>query len=347
MKTRRNLEASRIQRADKAAAMGRLMLGEIRLVQDFLLVGERDYASLPRRSLKSGISDVRGRLSTELEKFCHHNFEGMTVAKLADLYDDSVPHIGQLGTYAVPLTEFQRRFAKVRVSALGDAPPYATVVLSLRGLKYLFPEQQLTSDLVATLDMLKRFVATTASTEEHADYIARNRRFAARSCVAAAFNLLEAVLNGFLWELVQAGAANRVALTTKQREMLKEPTKTTLRGKLTQLPLLLTGSPLVPASDIESLLDSAKRYRDSLTHPSPFAAPASHGGYEKLEYFYSIDERIARKILGDVTTVLSALFAHVNAPQPQWFTTLVRECESPEASALEMTHGSRARVAHT
>jgi hypothetical protein len=340
MKTRRNLEASKIQRADKAAAIGRLMLGEVKHMREFLDVGKRDYGSLPRRALRSGVSDIQERLSSELEKFCGHNFEGMTAAKLADLYDVSALHIEQIGIYVIPLPEFQKCFARVRSNALADAPQYATVVLTLQGLKYRFPEQQLTGDVIATLDLFKRFRHASVFTSEQADYIARSIRFAARSCVAAAFNLLEAVLNGLLWQLVQSGVKNSVNITAKQREMLEEPTKASLRGKLMNLPVLLTGFPLINLSATERVLDSAKRYRDSLTHPSPFTAPASHGGYDKLEYFYSINEPIAKKILGDVISVLEALFNHLKAQRPKWFAILRQEFESPEPSDLETMHGS-------
>ena len=68
--------------------VGRLLLGEVRDWSEFLEPEVDDLANLPRRQLKSGKADVRGRLSHELMRFCDKNFVGMNVARLSEMYEE-------------------------------------------------------------------------------------------------------------------------------------------------------------------------------------------------------------------------------------------------------------------
>ena len=80
-------EVARIRQANKACAAGRLLLGEVRSWEEFLEADTLDLASLPRRQLKAGSRDVAQVLASEIARFCRRNFDGMTEARLAELYD--------------------------------------------------------------------------------------------------------------------------------------------------------------------------------------------------------------------------------------------------------------------
>ncbi len=313
--------AAAICEADKAAAVGRLMLGQISDLEDYFGVARLDYSSLPRRMRRSGARDVRGRMEAELGKFCRNNFEGMTVAALAKLYDASVPHLKTSGVFALGLQQFVANYAGVKDKTLGDAPQYATVVMSVRGLEFLFPEYWLASDLRMAIKLLMSDI-------EPVDQQWNLSRFASCSCIASCFGLLEGFLNGLVWEAAQVGLASHANLTAKQREILAEPTRPTLRDKLLNVPVILTGSSLPKMDELDRLIDKAKRFRDSLTHPSPFAAPTGYGGYDKLEHFYSINRIVAVAIMVDALAVMDAIFRHIGRTKPRWFEEILTDCNT-------------------
>jgi hypothetical protein len=66
-------EAAKIRQANRAAAVGRLLLGEFQDWSKFLSVETDDLEALPRRMLKAGKVDVQKRLSEEIRKFCKQN----------------------------------------------------------------------------------------------------------------------------------------------------------------------------------------------------------------------------------------------------------------------------------
>lgn len=66
----REREAKMIRQANRAAAVGRLMLGEFNSWQEFLEADVLDLENLPRRQLKSGKTDVKRRLYSEIKSFC-------------------------------------------------------------------------------------------------------------------------------------------------------------------------------------------------------------------------------------------------------------------------------------
>jgi len=70
MVTGRQRESAVIRQANRALAMGRLMLGEFRDWDEFLHADQLDLAGLRRSQLKAGVADVKHRLSRELKKFC-------------------------------------------------------------------------------------------------------------------------------------------------------------------------------------------------------------------------------------------------------------------------------------
>ncbi len=136
----REKEARLIRKANRAATVGRLMLGEINTWQEFLQADVLELENLPRRQLRSGKSDVKKRLTPEIKKFYSRNFSRMTNSKLSLLYEDIKAFRG----LEIPLKEFEEKYASVKPSVLKGNPAHLTVTISLWGLQFKFPEDELT-----------------------------------------------------------------------------------------------------------------------------------------------------------------------------------------------------------
>lgn len=237
----RNKEAYVIRQANRAAAVGRLMLGEMRNWIEFLGADQLDYTILPRRQLKSGKADVKRRLSAELEKFCEKNFTGMTQRQLSRMYEDIKAFRGM----EMPLFEFERRFAPVRKEILRGNPAHLTVSISLWGLQFRIPEEELAKDIMEAAQL-------TANAQEQLRHyesspqvellrnrakigsLLRQKMFATRSGVIACFNLMEAYLNGIAWDYLRA--ADTAGLSNRSKKLLEDSTSASIREKLQKYP---------------------------------------------------------------------------------------------------------------
>lgn len=145
-------EAAVIRQANRASAVGQLLLGELRDWSEFLAAETDDLEGLPRRMLKAGKSDIRRRLSPEINRFCSKNFVGMDLPKLGRLYEKIKAHRG----LEMPLAEFEAEFAEVRDIVLQGQPRHATVVMSLWGLQFKYPEHMLARDISEALTLLRQ-----------------------------------------------------------------------------------------------------------------------------------------------------------------------------------------------
>jgi len=327
----RGREASMIRQANRAAAVGRLMLGKTRHWVEFLEADRVDLTALPRRQLKSGKADVRRRLSAELERFCERNFKGMTPQRLSDMYEDIKAFRGM----EMPLSEFERRFAPVRSEVLRSNPAHLTVSVSLWGLQFRVPEEELAKDIMEAAELaassheqLKEF-EKNAQTELLRDRVKigsllRRKMFAARSGGIACFNLIEAYLNGIAWDYLRT--ADTDALSNRRKRLLEDSSSASMRDKLLKYPEIIAGtSPWsTNDTDVTQFLDVVKPFRDSLVHPSPFATPEKFGGYDKLRLLYRIDKETAD--LAAVTTAKLALRIHKHVKPkellPPWLEEL-------------------------
>ena len=119
-----------------ASAVGRLMLGEMSNWQEFLEPGAIELESLPRRILKAGSKDVRGRVSKEVKKSCERNFKNLTEAKLDLLYEDVKAFRG----LEMPVKAFEEKDGKVCRKVLKDAPSHSTVEAYFNGLAWDFAQ---------------------------------------------------------------------------------------------------------------------------------------------------------------------------------------------------------------
>jgi len=331
----RQREAKLIRRAYRAAAVGQLMLGELNTWHEFLEADVIDLESLPRRLLKAELSRVRERLSQEIRNFCSKNFRGMDERKLSLLYEDIKAYRG----FELPLPEFEEKFAPVRREILKGNPAHLTVCISLWGLQFRFPEDELVKDLALALhlaseaqDEMMQYSRKThselkASKAEIAS-LGRKTAFAARSAVLCCFNLMEAYLNGLAWDYVQTHDISR--LSNRKRKLLEDTISVSIRDKLEKYPRILAGEELwqEPDQELEGFIDTLKPFRDSLVHPSPFSAPDKFGGYDKLRLFYRIDYDTALLTADLLVKLVQRIHVHVycdTPAAPEWITELESE----------------------
>ena len=320
-----------IRRANRAAAVGRLMLGETRHWVEFLEADRVDLAALPRRQVKSGKADIKRRLSAELEVFCERNFKGMTLQRLSDMYEEIKAFRGM----EMQLPEFERRFAPVRAEVLRGNPAHLTISVSLWGLQFRVPEEELAKDIVEAAEL------ATASHEQLTEFgrnaqaallrdrikigsLFRRKMFAARSGVMACFNLMEAYLNGIAWDYLRT--ADTDVLSNRRKKLLEDSSSASMREKLLKYPEIIAGtSPWsINDTDVTQFLEVVKPFRDSLVHPSPFAAPEKFGGYDKLRLLYRIDKETTDLAAAITAKLVQRIHKHVKPkePLPPWLEEL-------------------------
>jgi len=331
----RDREAARILKANKAVAVVRLMGGLLKDWHEFFEPSTADLQSLPRRNLKSGHADVKKRLSKELDKFCNKNFLNMTEDSLAKLYDDVSGHRG----LEMPLLKFEEKYAAILPRRRADIPRHSTVVISLWGLQYQYPEDELAKDLreaiiVATsssakLEKLKKISHAEALKKK--DEVARlvsKENFSSRSAILCCFNLIEAYLNGLAWKFSQDDS-NLSALSQKKRNLILDTGKTTLRAKIIKYPEIISGTALWTENDepVKSFLEIFKPFRDSLVHPSPFDAPEKFGGYDKLRKIYDVKKGTAVEIVRTATRMILDINMHLIGQDvpPIWLKEIINE----------------------
>ena len=326
----RDKEAAYIRQANRASAVGRLVLGEFDDWAEFLRADTEDLGTLPRRMLKAGKADVRKRLSKEVSRFCSMNFVGMDEKKLSSLYEAVKAHRG----LELPLPEFETRYAKVKDAVLKGQPRHCTVVISLWGLQFKYPEAMLAKDVIEALSLVRQADEVLRKHEERSHRSVKAERdeissaisqssFGARMCVLSCFNLVEAFSNGLAWDFSK-DLVKIASLSEKRRKLIQDGA---IRDKLLKYPEIISGIALWGEQDdpVKSFLEQIKPFRDSIVHPSPFSTPERYGGHDKLEHLYRIDSQKAEQAAKVSAEVIEKMFRHVkgsNTVLPEWLQDL-------------------------
>jgi hypothetical protein len=148
--------------------------------------------------------------------------------------------------------------------------------------------------------------------------------FAARSGVIACFNLMEAYLNGIAWDYLRT--ADTTLLSNRSKKLLEDSTSASIREKLQKYPEIIAGTSPWSADDTDlvQFLEVVKPFRDSLVHPSPFAAPEKFGGYDKLRLLYRTDKETADSAISTTAKLVTRIHKHIRpkAPLPPWLEEL-------------------------
>ncbi len=331
----RDRDARAIREANCAAAVGRLMLGEVTSWNEYVSVGRRELHALPRKRLKAGSVDVKLRLNSEIDDFCRKNFRGMTIKKLAGLYDQVQPPYG----LKAPLVEFEERVAKLNDVVTKHCPKHATVSISLWGLQFEFPEDHLSKDLRLHVrnareanESLKKMRGKSHALllRDQSNIATLHQQLLAsvRASLFSCHSLMEAYFNGLGWEFLRVNG-NNTALSEKQRKFLAGE-EGTLRKKVAEFPVIISGKSrgIEYEKSIGILFDVLKPFRDSIAHPSPFSAPEKFGGYDKLSKLYEADYPLAELALTLTCDVLTKAHEHIRGskvPIPAWLDELVSE----------------------
>lgn len=329
----RDREIQALRRTQRAASVGRLMLGELRSWGEFLEPETQDFGELTRSQLKDAKARFKSGISKEINRFCRQNFHSMTEAKLERLYLRVKVRRG----LEMPLSQFQDEFAALNATSLSGAPIHCTVVISLWGLQTKFPEDILSKDIMEAVRQIKEAEFSLASFEakshafvlgkrDEVQMAVRKQEFASRTCLLACFNLVEAALNGLAWDF--SSEPERVAqLSNKKKALLEDGS---FKEKLIKYPQIIAGEHLWNAEDdrVRWFLEEIKAYRDALVHASPFSRPDRYGGLDKLEHIYRIDAKMAQEAASRTARLLVDIFNHTRGPakeRPPWLTALERE----------------------
>jgi hypothetical protein len=324
----REREAKEIARYQRAAEVGRLMLGDLRHPMKWIFY--KEYLDKPRRELRERREAIRSYLRGEVDKFCKTNFENVKPEDLAGLYE---PLYARGSSWRLPLTEFVQLLGHPREGVLKGAPLHSTVCLSyLWGLQTEFPEMHLIKDLAYSFnraveaerkfkeyDEMPRSTAKTKK-KEIAELV-RSGIFHRRMCVLSCFNLVEAYINGLAWAYVQTQDIS--SLSNRKQKVLTEG-QTSILDKLVRIPQIITGrspGPLeIDREPLSIFRDTIKPFRDSIVHASPFAAPERFGGYEKLSKVYELNLETVRQTVDMTLEIIGRIHRFVggNDPLPQW-----------------------------
>ena len=82
----RDQDTTRLRQTQRAAAIGRLLLGELNSWKEFNKLETTDFEGFARRDLRTNKSRFRKGIDKEVMKFCNDNFYGMTKLKLEQLF---------------------------------------------------------------------------------------------------------------------------------------------------------------------------------------------------------------------------------------------------------------------
>ena len=329
----RQREASEIVRYKKAAAVGRLLLGELDDPMEPISVDQ--YIGKPRRDLVSQRDASRSFLRGEVAKFCRNNFENVEPEDLAKLYDLLFAHGSN---WFIPLTDFERDFGRFKVGILKGAPLHSTIHISPWGLQTEYPELHMLKDLAGSLNeaieieekyltpyrtKLWRELKQQRTRSEIAELI-RRRNANLRTCILSCFNLTEAYINGIAWDYAQTHDVSN--LSQKNREILTEDKRPiNIVTRLIRIPALVTErntGPLHQTRDpLKSFIEVIKPYRDAIVHASPFASPEQFGGYDKLSKIYDLNLTTVRTAVDVTVALIREIHQFVNGgnAMPPWF----------------------------
>jgi hypothetical protein len=336
----RGRESKLIEQADKIAAIGRLMLGEVQSWREYLKPSTTDYINLPRRQLKTGKYDVQKRLNRNVSSFCKNNFSSIQKESLLRLYEDVKAKRG----LELPLVEFENKYGKVNQNVLKGNPHHLTVVISLWGLQFLFPEDLLTKDIVFSLNLLREAIVSLKSYNDrtHSNLLSNHetirnhitkKEFSQRAIVLSCFNLIEAYLNGIAWDYCQTN--NIEWLSKRKRDIIQDTYSVSTRDKLLKYPTILCGFECISPNEIDDFLDLVKPFRDSLVHPSPFSAPEKFGGYNKLRKIYELNENVAVVTVAYMYKIIKEIHSAIHKKDcyPKWIAPIKRFLEDEKISA--------------
>ena len=128
-------------------------------------------------------------------------------------------------------------------------------------------------------------------------------------------------MNGLAWEFTQKFD---IASLSNRKQKLLDTSHTSILEKLRKYPVIcsqidkeLFDQNTSPYSDFKDLI---KPFRDSIVHASPFAAPATFGGYDKLSKLYSLTTETVSKAVEITLEIIKQINNFMgNRKLPNWY----------------------------
>lgn len=337
---RRHEQAEEISRANRAAAVGRLLLGQTDGWSDFSVADAAELATLPRRALRSGQRDVNDRLANEIELFYRRNFQSTTpnfAERLYDVIKRRIPH-----GFRLPRVEFEEEFARFKPAVVEGIPRHATASITLWGLQFEFPEDHFAKDIgvhveaarIVSEELNARLKVVKGRPKARVELgpLLRRQNSVTRACLTASFSLMEAYLNGVAWDFRETSKTRYDKLSKRKRDCIDDNGGANFRSKLLKYPEIVAGEALWEKNEpeIERLLDYHKPFRDSLAHPSAFAAPEKFGGYDKLTRVYELRFHDVLECARITSGLISRISTHIAGEETElrWLEELKTTLEA-------------------
>lgn len=329
MITGRHREVADIVCHDRAVEVANLLMGKLN--HPMRRIDPEVYHSKPRRQLRSGVASLRDGKLVQLATWCEENFGTRNFHRLAGLYERLYNAKSQL---RLPLREFADLVGQPQEGVLRGAPRHSTIAISPWGLQTEYPEMHLVRDMAVAFNAaisidveIKQHDGISwakAKIDEARKQIADLRTRAAyhrRMCVLSCFNLIEAYINGVVWDFVQS---HDISGLSKNKQELLTSGKASFLEKVVRIPEIVTGTnpgPLTLDKDpLTTFKEIVKPFRDSIVHASPFSAPARYGGYDKLSKVYELTLETARITVDLTVDIIGRIHRFVGGSGtfPEW-----------------------------
>ena len=177
------------------------------------------------------------------------------------------------------------------------------------GFEVRLIEASLFEDMCALFNLAAKSHARRTGVESTKER--KERSSLQRATIVAAFNTIEAYLNGIAFDFLEL---NEGPLHRSDESLLREwdaarqrPRYLSLRDKLLQYPKIIVGAEHPPihddnCSELKFVVESAKQFRDAIVHPSP-APHALTGDLDKEVAVHNVDFETVTRIV-DTTIAL-------------------------------------------
>jgi len=149
----------------------------------------------------------------------------------------------------LPLHEFESRFAELREEVLLGNPAHLTLSISLWGMQFKYPEDELAKDVAEAIEIAENAEKQLMDYEKNTHFqhrlnrteiktLVRQKLFGSRAALIACFNLIEAYLNGLAWDFLQSNTT----ISNRRRKFLDDSASVSIREKLLKYPEIITGT---------------------------------------------------------------------------------------------------------
>jgi hypothetical protein len=305
-------------RTMKALVCSRLMMGDFKDWEHF--VSEREFARQIRnrrqaRSVTSQIGRDYKKIKEHVRHFISQHFENATEKNLADLCETIPVPYGLHET----LLDFENKHFSLSSKVKSKYPIYAHISISYRGLQFEFPEHHFLNDI----EVLFLYLQENEKLLSHPQYSSQKRiennqniklivskeKFLSRALISTAFSLVETTLSGIFFTAAAGGTLGQLTVDKDFRAFAIKKESAPLKQRLSTTVQWATQNYCTGDEEpFKSFMSSAKKFRDSIHHPTPFGRQNNLEEWERLELLYEIDAFVALNIIRSAFAVILTIF---------------------------------------